>query len=93
VDGANPTITHGFGLSIVRQSEGIYIGTIDPELKPQAWCVFASLVENDPANLHSVRVELMDERAGTFAIRHATTGVTAEDMVDQICVLVVGAIA
>jgi hypothetical protein len=96
VNGVNPTITHGFGISAVRTNEGIYTFTIDKELKPSAWTVFASYIENDTANFHEVVVTEMNESAGTFVVRHrfdentAYAAPVADDVIDFISVMVVG---
>lgn len=101
VNGANPTLTHGYGLSVVRTSEGLYTVTIDPELKPASWAPFVSYVEDDTANHRVVRIDSMSESAGTFVITNrvdtianldSIAALTIDDMVDQISVLVIGSL-
>lgn len=103
VNGAAPTLTHGLGLSVARTNEGLWTVTIDPALKPAAWTPFVSYIENDTANHHQVRVDSMDESAGTFVVSHkflayadidgVSAALTADDIIDQITVLVVGSYA
>jgi hypothetical protein len=96
LNGANPTLTHGFGLSVVRTNEGIWTVTIDKELKPTQWTPFVNYIENDTANFHEVCVTEMNESAGTFVIRHrfdenaAYAAPVADDVIDGISVMVVG---
>lgn len=96
LNGANPTLTHGMGISVVRTNEGIWTGTIDAEFKPVAWTIFVNHIENDTANFHELVVTDISESAGTFVIRHrfddntAYAAPVADDVIDGISVLVVG---
>lgn len=96
VNGAAPTLTHGFGLSAARTNEGIWTITIDAEFRPKNWTVFVTHVDNDTANFHEVVVTDISETAGTFVVRHrfdentAYAAPVADDVIDGISVLVVG---